>query len=255
MKTIAIINQKGGVGKSTTAYALGAGLAKKKKKVLYIDLDAQGNLTFSVGGQSVMGASALEVLAGTVSLADAVVSLPQGDLLPASPALSGADKTLTAIGKEYRLQEALHAVEDAYDYTVIDTPPALGILTINALTACTCCIVPAQADIYSLQGILQLYGTVQAVQRYTNPDLRIAGILLTRFNSRAIIGREIAEKLQETAVQMNTRLFKTTIREGTAIKEAQAMKQDIYAYAPRSNVALDYARFVDEFLKEEKKHG
>ena len=257
MKTVAIINQKGGVGKSTTALALGAGLRRKKKKVLFVDLDAQGNLTYSLGfpANSVPEKSTMELLDGAVGAEESIVQAPGGDVIPSSPVLSGADKELTAIGKEFRLKEALQAVSDRYDYVIIDTPPALGILTINALTACDCCIVPAQADIFSLQGILQLNSTIQAVLHYCNPSLRIAGILLTRYNGRAVIGREIAEKLRETAAQMQTRVFKTTIREGTAIKEAQAMQESIYDYAPRSNVGSDYASFVDEFLKEERKHG
>lgn len=257
MKTVAIINQKGGVGKSTTALALGAGLVRRKKKVLFVDLDAQANLSFALGLEvnTMRDRSAMQVLSGECTAAEAVLESRRGDLIPSSPTLSGADQILTAIGKEFRLKEALSALGDRYDYAVIDTPPALGILTINALAACDCCIVPAQADIFSLQGILQLNATIQAVRQYCNPDLRIAGILLTRYNGRAIIGREIAQKLDETADQLGTTLFRTTIREGTAIKESQAMQQDIYAYAPRSNVGADYLHFVDEFLKGERRHG
>lgn len=257
MKTVAIINQKGGVGKSTTALALGAGLIRKKKKVLFVDLDAQANLSFALGLETnaLRDHNAMQVLTGECSVGDAIITGKRGDLVPSSPTLSGADQILTAIGKEFRLAEALKEIADRYDWVIVDTPPALGILTINALAACDCCIVPAQADIFSLQGILQLNATIQAVRQYCNPELRIAGLLLTRYNGRAIIGREIAQKLEETAAQIGTRLFKTTIREGTAIKEAQAMQQDIYAYAPRSNVGADYQHFVDEFLKEERKHG
>ena len=257
MKTIAIINQKGGVGKSTTAMALGAGLLRKRKRVLFVDLDAQGNLSYALGVNTneVTQGNSMAVLQREVPMAGAILHLPAGDILSSSPALSGADKALAAIGKEFRLREALGEVAENYDFAVVDTPPALGILTINALTACDCCIVPAQADIFSLQGVLQLYSTIQAVQQYCNPSLRVAGILLTRYNGRAIIGREIAEKMTSTAQALQTRVFRTTIREGTAIKEAQAMRQDIFAYAPRSNVSSDYLKFVDEFLKEEKKHG
>ncbi|MBR6955104.1 MAG: ParA family protein [Clostridia bacterium] len=255
MKTVAIINQKGGVGKSTTALALGAGLIRKRKRVLFVDLDAQGNLSYALGAGEAEGGDSLAVLTREIPAAEAIRHTPGGDLLCATPALSGADKLLAAIGKEFRLREAIASLEDRYDWVVVDTPPALGILTINALTACDCCIVPAQADIFSLQGILQLGATVQAVQQYCNPALRVSGILLTRYNGRVIIGREIAEKMRETAEALQTRVFHATIREGTAIKEAQAMRQDIFAYAPRSNVATDYQKFVDEFLKEEKKHG
>ncbi len=257
MKIIAIINQKGGVGKSTTALALGAGLLRKRKRVLFVDLDAQGNLSYALGlnSQEIPAGNSMSVLQRETPLGEAILHTPSGDVLCSSPALSGADSVLTATGKEYRLKEALGEAGDSYDFAVVDTPPALGILTINALTACDCCIVPAQADVFSLQGILQLNATIQAVRQYCNPNLRVAGILLTRYNGRAIIGREIAEKMASTAQALQTRVFRTTIREGTAIKEAQAMRQDIFSYAPRSNVSSDYQKFVDEFLKEERKHG
>jgi chromosome partitioning protein len=124
-------------------------------------------------------------------------------------------------------------------------------LTINALTACSGAIIPTQADIYSLQGIGQLYNTIQTVKEYCNPSLTIKGIVLTRYNSRAIISREVAEKLKEIADQLNTKLYTATIRECTALKEAQAKKQDIYSYAPRSNAAADYMQLVDEIIKGE----
>lgn len=247
---IAIINQKGGVGKSTTAHAIGAGLLLRGRKVLYIDLDAQGNLSYTLGADStgLTGLSALEVLEGQATASKAVQHTPQGDIIASSPALAGADTILTAVGKEYRLKEALEGLQ--YDNIVIDTPPALGILTINALTACHGCIIPAQADIYSLHGISQLYSSIQTVRKYCNPALKVMGILLTRYSARAVIGREVAEMLEQTAGQMHTKLYRSRIREGTAIKEAQAVKMDIYSYAPRSNAASDYTALVDEIMEE-----
>jgi chromosome partitioning protein len=158
---------------------------------------------------------------------------------------------LTAVGKEYRLKEALEALQGNYDYAIIDTPPALGILTVNALTACTGVLIPAQADIYSLQGISQLYGTLQTVRKYCNPSLKVMGILLTRYSGRAIISREVAEMIEETAAQLHTKLYQTKIREATAIKEAQARRQSIYEYAPKSNATTDYKALIDEILREE----
>lgn len=249
-RTIAIINQKGGVGKSTTAHAIGAGLSLRGYRVLFIDLDAQGNLSYTLGADStgLTGISALEVLTGRVSASKAVQRTAQGDIIASSPALAGADTILTAVGKEYRLKEGLEGLE--YDYIVIDTPPALGILTVNALTACNGCIIPAQADIYSLQGIGQLYNTIQTVRKYCNPSLEVLGILLTRYSARAVISREVAEMIEQTAANLHTKLYKSRIRECTALKEAQAVKQDIYSYAPKSNATSDYTGFLNELEEE-----
>ena len=248
-EVLAIINQKGGVGKSTTAAALGAGLILKGYRVLYIDLDAQGNLTFNMGaGASAL--SSLEMLTGTATAEEAIRHTEQGDIIPASPALAGADNLITTTGKEYRLKEALEPLYKLYDYIVIDTPPALGILTVNALTACTGAIVPAQADAWSLQGITQLNGTIQTVKKYCNPALKVKGIVLTRFNSRAVVSRDMQELIAQTADALNTKLYKTTIRECTALKEAQAVQQDIYSYAPRSNATADYKALVAEITEE-----
>ena len=251
MLTIAIINQKGGVGKSTTAGAIGGGLSLKGAKVLYIDLDPQCNLSYLMEAEisGLAQPSALDILQGTAG-ANAIQHTAQGDIIAASPALSGADIVLTATGKEYRLREALEGLQRHYDYCIIDTPPALGILTVNALTACNGCIIPAQADFLSLQGIGQLHGTIETVRKYCNPGLKVYGIVLTRYSARAVITREVTARMEETAASLNTKLYKTRIRECTAIKEAQAMRQPIYEYAPKSNAAADYMALVEE-IKED----
>lgn len=250
MKTIAIINQKGGVGKSTTALAIGAGLILKGYSVLYTDLDAQGNLSYTLGADT-KGYNAMGVLERPETAKEEIQHTPQGDIIASSPKLAGADKLLEETGKEYRLKEALESLQGAYDYIIVDTPPALGILTINALTACTGAIIPAQADIYSLQGIGQLNSTIETVKKYCNPSLSIMGIVITRFNGRSIIRREVAEMLEHTADQLHTKLFSSKIRECTALVEAQATKQNIYSYAPRSNATADYKALVDEIIKGE----
>ena len=247
---IAIINQKGGVGKSTTANALGAGIFLKGFRVLYIDLDAQGNLSYSMDATG-KAITAMEVLTGTATAREAILKTPQGDLIPASPALASADAILTDTGKEYRLKEALEPIRGEYDYIIIDTPPALGILTINALTACDSVIIPAQADIYSLQGIEQLAETMKPVKKYTNPDLTIEGILLTRYSPRSVLSREVAELAQQIAGKLGTKLFRATIREAVAVKEAQISQQSLYSYAPKAKVTEDYSRFIAELLGEE----
>ena len=249
-KAIAVINQKGGVGKSTTALAIGAGLSLKGYSVLFIDLDAQGNLSYTLGADT-KGYNAMGVLERPETAKEEIQHTPQGDIIASSPKLAGADKLLEETGKEYRLKEALESLQGAYDYIIVDTPPALGILTINALTACTGAIIPAQADIYSLQGIGQLNSTIETVKKYCNPSLSIMGIVITRFNGRSIIRREVAEMLEHTADQLHTNLFSSKIRECTALVEAQATKQNIYSYAPRSNATADYKALVDEILRGE----
>lgn len=243
----AISNQKGGVGKSTTANALGAGLARKGFKVLYVDLDAQGNLSHSMRASN-RAVTSLEVLTGTAAAAEAIVETLQGDLIPASPSLSSADAILTDTGKEYRLREALAPISDRYDYCILDTPPALGTLTVNALTACNGVIVATQADIYSLQGIGQLTRTIQTVKKYCNNDLVIIGMVITRYSSRAVLTRDMTELLEDTAKQLHTTVYTTKIRECVQIKEAQAKQMDIFNYAPRSNGAKDYEGLLTEIL-------
>lgn len=256
----AIINQKGGVGKSTTALALACGLAAAGMRVLAIDLDAQGNLSYTLSARDDMP-SAMDVLNQEATAHDAIQHSPPDesghhppDIIAASPALSSADLTITATGKEFRLREALEPVLASYDYVVIDTPPALGILTINALSCATSAIIPAQADIYSLQGIGQLYSTLSAVRRYTNPNIRIDGILITRYNARAILSRDITEMIEATARQLDTQVFDTKIRESISVKEAQANKESLFTYAPRGNATQDYAAFIAQLLERSAQH-
>lgn len=249
-KVYAIINQKGGVGKSTTAEALAAGLSLKGYKTLSIDLDAQANMSYTAGAKT-DGATALGVLTGEVTTAAAIQHTKSGDIIAASKALAGADAFIADTGKEYRLKEALESVKAAYDYIIIDTPPALGILTINALTACDSVIIPAQADIYSLQGVEQLAETMKPVKKYCNPALTVEGILLTRYSSRSVLSRDVAELAAQLAGKLGTKLFKTTIREAIAVKEAQISQQSLYSYAPKANVTEDYNRFIAELIGEE----
>lgn len=246
MEVIAIVNRKGGVGKTATAQALGAGLAHKKKKVLYIDLDSQTNLSYGLGADP-SGLSSMDVLTGEATAEEAIQHTPQGDIIPGAEALAGADAIIDGTGKEYRLKEAIEGLK--YDYIIIDTPAQLGTLTVNALTASNSLIIPVQAEVYSLQGIGQLNKTIEAVKKYCNKDLYIRGILITRYNGRAIISKDMQANLQEVAERLNTRLYSTPIRECVSIKEAQATQQDIYSYAPRSNAAKDYEAFIKEFTE------
>lgn len=251
MEVIAIVNRRGGVGKTATAHALGAGLRRKGYKVLLIDLDSQTNLTFDAGAEA--GAfNSMDVLTGRAGAAQAIIKTPQGDIIPASPDLAGADVIITETGKEYRIKEALEPLHSHYDFAIIDTPPALGTITTNALTAAQAAIIPAQAEVHSLQGIGLLNETITAVKKYTNPGLKIDGILLTRYNGRAVISKDMRDNLEAMAAALQTRLYTTPIRECVSIKEAQAQQKDIFTYAPRSNAAKDYGAFIEEFLKDRK---
>lgn len=247
-RIIAVANQKGGTGKSTTAAALGAGLVLRGYKVLYVDLDAQGNLSYSLGATDT-GLSILDVLVGNTDALTALQHTQQGDIIASCAGLASADTVITSTGKEYKLREALAPIKERYDFIIIDTAPALGILTVNALTACTWAIVPAQADIFSLQGIGQLHTTIDAVRRYCNPELTIKGILLTRYNARTILSKDLAAMIAQTAERLHTKLFTTAIRETIAIKEAQASQQGIFDYSPKSNAAQDYSALLDEILE------
>lgn len=247
MVIYAISNQKGGVGKTTTANALGAGLVRKGFKVLYVDMDAQGNLSHSMRANN-KPITSLEVLTGTATAEEAIVETLQGSIIPASPALASADAIITDTGKEYRLKEALAPISDKYDYCILDTPPALGTLTVNALTACNGVIIATQADTYSLQGIGQLARTIQTVKKYCNRDLSIIGIAITRYSSRAVLTRDMTELLEDTAKQLHTTVYTTKIRECIALKEAQARQQDIFTYSPSSNAAKDYEGLLTEIL-------
>ena len=257
MITIAVIAQKGGVGKTTTAAALGAGLKRyHEARVLYIDMDSQGNLSRTLeADHSGRGANILGVLTGKNTAQSAIQHTAHGDIIASSPALVGADREepLSAVGREYRLREAIRPLSGSYDYCIIDTPPSLGILIIHALTAADRAIIPAQADDYSLDSIDALSGTLEAVKQYTNKELQIDGILITRYSGRANISRYYEEQLEEAAKQLESRLYKTRIRECVALKEAQALRDDIYSYSPRSNASKDYKGLIDEITEGSRK--
>lgn len=250
MKTYVISNQKGGIGKSTTAHALGAYASLKDgKRTLFIDLDAQGNLTQSLGLKA-SSPSSYDVLMEPTNLRKSIVQVNTLGVsaIPSSPLLSRATLDFTEVGKEYRLNEALATVKDDYEVVVIDTPPALSILTINALTAADSLIIPVQADIFSIEAVKEMVGTISSVRKYTNPNLKIEGILLCRYQGRNILSRNCAESFEVLASNLGTKLFKTKIRESISIKEAQAMSLDIFSYAPKSNGAKDYEAFCKEIF-------
>jgi chromosome partitioning protein len=181
-KVISISNQKGGVGKTTTTGAIAAGFKLKGFKVLCVDLDSQSNLSFSAGAETEDCPTIYEVLKEEVKTSFSIQRTESFDIIASNILLSGIELEFTQTGREFLLKEALSSVKDKYDYIFIDTPPALSILTVNAFTASDYIIIPMLSDIFSLQGIAQLSETIKRVKTYCNPNLKIEGILLTKFN-------------------------------------------------------------------------
>lgn len=256
MKTITLTNQKGGVAKTTTSYALAAGLYRRGYSVLMIDTDPQCNLSFTCGVDLLNTTDTLyEVLKGTVQINNAVQNVKKDDangsrldILPGSLMLSAADSEFTKLGSAYLLQKALEKIT-GYDYCVIDTPPSLGILTNNALTASGMAIVPLTADIYSLQGITQLQAAIDAVQQYTNKDLTVAGLLLTRYNGNTTLSRTLEQAINDAADSLNTKVFNTRIRNTVQVGNSQLVQADLFTAAPQATATQDYDAFVTEFLE------
>jgi len=252
MKTITIINQKGGVGKSTTALSVGAGLVLRGYSVLLVELDPQRNMSTTILGSS-EGLTARDVLLNPDCVLDAIRHTNNGDIICADPGLVHADTEFTGVDRIYHLKDAIDRKEitSRYDFCIIDTPPSLGILTINAMVACSGVIIPAQPDAYSMQGISQLMAPLNEVRKRANPDLEIIGILFTRFDGRTRLARDVSEVVSETAKKLNTKLFLAKIRECTMLKESQGHQKTIFEYAPKSNAAKDYGALVDEITQEE----
>lgn len=252
-KVISIVNQKGGCSKSTTAVNLMAGLVKKGYKVLGIDLDSQRCLTSTFRGTEDK-ATSLSVLLGEATIKEAIQHTPEADIVPASRGLVMADSIITKPRKEYSLKEAVDTIKSQYDFIVIDCSPALGVLTINALVASDSIVIPLLADIYSLEGVRFLMDTVIPVKKQANPALTIEGLLLTQYEPRAILSKEVKGLASKFAESIGSKLFNATIRRSITVREAQATQQSLYSYAPQAKVTADYTAFIEELLGD-KQHG
>lgn len=241
----AIANQKGGQGKSTTAQAIATGAAKIGRKTLAIDLDPQANLTFSMGGNA-GDVGAYDLITGNMKPGQVIQKTRQGDLIASSIALAGADSTFTGDARINALAAAIKPIRNKYDVIVIDCPPSLNTLLLNALAAADTVIVPLTADMYSLQGLYMLTQTIREAQQRNNKTLKIGGVLFVRHNTRTILARDLTDVITDKCRELDIPIYKTTIREGVAIREAQTMRESIFDYAPKSNVAKDYMNLIKE---------
>ncbi len=251
-KIIAVTNQKGGVAKTTTAINLGVGLVRKGLRVLFVDMDPQCSLSYILRGNC-SGFTTRELLLQQTTAVQAIQQVPEGQLIAASSDLSTLDRILVQPETVFRLRDALLPVAGMYDYIIIDSPPTLSILTANILTAANGVIIPALADIFSVQGLGQLYASIQSIKNYCNPGITIQGILLVRYSGRLVLNRGMRKMLDDTAKKIGTRVFQYSIREAVTIREAEASRESLFKYAPRSGQTRDYAAFVEEFLRVQGK--
>ena len=248
-KVIVVANQKGGVAKTTTSVNLASGLAYYKKKVLLIDLDPQGNATSGLGiDKNNLDSSVYDVLVNFEPIEQVVVNVSKKlDVLPAKVELAGAEMELvSAISREMRLKNALDEVRDQYDYVVIDTPPSLGLLTLNALTAANSFLVPIQCEYYALEGVTQLLNTIKVVQKNLNPRLSMEGILMTMHDNRTNLSNQVVEDVKET---FKDKVFNTYISRNVRVSEAPSFGQSIIDYDPKSKGAQQYLALAKEVIK------
>ncbi len=249
-RVIAIANQKGGVGKTTTAINLGASLAVAERRTLIIDIDPQGNATSGLGlNRAEVDASIYDVLIDGVSIDDVrkrEVHFSYLDVVPSSRDLVGAEVELVGRERrEYMLRRALEAVRDEYDFVLIDCPPSLGLLTLNTLTAADTVLIPIQCEFYALEGLSQLLNTVRLVQRNLNPRLQIEGVLLTMYDQRLNLSRQVAEEAKE---YFGSRVFRTNIPRNVRLAEAPSFGKPIVVYDVLSVGAQSYLSLAQELI-------
>jgi len=250
MRTIAVANQKGGVGKTTTVINAGAGLARLGKKVLLIDLDPQAHLTYSLGIEAPPEPYTIYgVLRGEAPLKQVLTDRGDLKVVPATIEASGADMELASVaGKEVLLKEALTGIR-GFDFCLLDCPPSLGILTLNAFTTAHEVYIPLQTEFLAIQGLGKLVDTIEIVKKRLNRHLDVTGVIATRYDGRKRLNREVVETLRR---HFGPKLFKTIIRENISLAEAPSFSKTIFEYRPRSYGAEDYLSLSQEILKRSK---
>ena len=247
-KIIAITNQKGGVGKTTTAVNLSACVAAQGKRLLLVDIDPQGNATSGLGKNDHDGPTVYDVLIGEAGAREAVVDTGFGplSLIPTAIELAGAEIELVAVeNRELLLKEALATLRDDYDFIFIDCPPSLSLLTLNALTAADSVLIPIQCEYYALEGVGQLVNTVKLIRKRLNPDLAVEGILLTMFDGRTNL---CAQVVQEVRTHFRDEAFETMIPRNVRLSEAPSYGLPIHLYDARSTGAKAYQELAEELL-------
>jgi len=246
-KIIAVANQKGGVGKTTTAVNLACCVAAKGKRVLLCDFDPQGNASSGVGVTAQEGKSIYDCVVSGVPASACLVHTKYCSVLPADIRLAAAEVELCDLPRrERRLKEALDTVSGDFDYVFIDCPPSLGQLTINALTACDTVLVPMQCEYYALEGLSQLVSSIRMVKRSSNPRIDIEGIVLTMYDSRTNLTIQVAEEVKK---YFGSKVFKTVIPRNVRLSEAPSHGMPVIAYDRLSRGAVAYSAVAEEFLK------
>lgn len=249
MKIITFSTLRGGTGKTTCSLALICKLEKLKKKVLAVDLNAQGDLTNTLA-VSMQNGGSFEVLNREKNIKDVIIRKNEYvSVLPFSEKLSVADKFLDMIGKEYRLKEALEKVKDEYEYCIIDTPPTLGIIVLNAYSASDYIVIPIKSDdYYSLNAIPAIASSIESVKKYTNPNLKILGFVLNEFNSRCSFAKQLCDAVADAAKSLNTIVFNSKIKKGVAIAENKALKENIFEKNSSNKAIVSLDEFTDELV-------